>query len=234
MHRFEILIVAAISGLVLISSGSAASINGTNGNDILRGTRNADKIYGKKGNDSLFGLAGNDLLVPGPGADIVRCGSGRDTVRADKADKVSTDCEVVLGITPPPPPFVAGKYGGLTSQNERITFEITGDRSSLADLYVNDINQSCSAGPFNSTFQNRVNQSGFKFAVNRDGTLIFSYSFDTTYTSVQTGQVYRARNTFSIDGRLAGQAASGKLRLDSSGDLTCSSGLVTWTANLSG
>ena len=100
VYRLRVITVAAIAGLVLVS-GSASTITGTDRSDTLRGTAKADKIYNKKGNDKLFGLAGNDLLVPGPGADTVSCGSGRDTGQADSKDKVAKDCEVVKGASNP-------------------------------------------------------------------------------------------------------------------------------------
>lgn len=101
--------------LLGLAAGSvwAATINGTERNDTLRGGALADKLYGKGGNDKLFGAGGNDVLVGGPGndrliggagADTVRCGPGRDTAIRDVPDKVSSDCEVVRGPKPVPPP----------------------------------------------------------------------------------------------------------------------------------
>lgn len=93
----------------------ADRISGLAGDDCLNGQRGADTLLGGPGADELRGSAGPDLIVPGAGADIVRagrqddrvnardkgrdtisCGSGDDRVAADKADKVSKDCETVL------------------------------------------------------------------------------------------------------------------------------------------
>jgi pimeloyl-ACP methyl ester carboxylesterase len=104
----------ALSVLASAATISAAVRPGGPGNDVLRGTPGADKLYGKGGNDSLLGRAGNDLLVGGPGNDILTggrgadrliCGRGRDRANADRRDRVAKDCEVVKGITKPPPPL---------------------------------------------------------------------------------------------------------------------------------
>src|SRR5262249_5884918 len=101
---------------VLTASVWAANIAGTKGNDNLHGTPAADTISGGPGNDTISGLAGNDTLnggagndtiTGGPGADKIVCGTGRDTVHADAADKIASDCEVILGL-PKPALSVAG------------------------------------------------------------------------------------------------------------------------------
>ena len=110
-------LLIAVAGLLLagflattVVAGTAAAINGTAKNDVLKGTAKADVINGKAGNDKLFGYAGNDTLiggpgndtlVGGPGADTLRCGAGTDTAIADIKDSVAADCEKVLGLPPP-------------------------------------------------------------------------------------------------------------------------------------
>jgi uncharacterized protein DUF4430 len=63
-------------------------IFGNNAGELIIGTRGPDSIFGRGGRDRINARGGS--------RDLVRCGSGRDRVRADRRDKVSRDCEVVL------------------------------------------------------------------------------------------------------------------------------------------
>ncbi len=83
-------------GEVFRCRGMAATIVGTEGDDVLVGTRGADVIYaddgddivrggggadiicGGTGNDQLWGNAGRDGLFGGPGNDVLRGGRGGD------------------------------------------------------------------------------------------------------------------------------------------------------------
>ena len=79
------------------------------GNDVVRLAADTPEavIYGEAGNDSLRGDTGEDRFRGGSGNDTiisftrdndrdsVQCGSGRDRVIADRADRVSKDCEKV-------------------------------------------------------------------------------------------------------------------------------------------
>ena len=105
-------LVMAVVGLllVLVGTASAGTIWGTPRADHLRGTAKADQINGSGGNDTLLGLGGNDVLVGGPGndrlvggagADTMNCGPGKDTAVADGRDKISSSCEVVIGLPKP-------------------------------------------------------------------------------------------------------------------------------------
>jgi Calx-beta domain/RTX calcium-binding nonapeptide repeat (4 copies) len=116
-------LLAEVAGLALagilattVVAGTAATINGTAKNDVLKGTKRADVLNGKAGNDKLFGHEANDVLnggpgkdtlVGGPGADTLKCGAGADTAIADLADKISADCEKVLGLPAPAQASVA-------------------------------------------------------------------------------------------------------------------------------
>jgi Ca2+-binding RTX toxin-like protein len=55
-----------------------ATINGTNGNNVLVGTIAADNIQGLGGNDRIFGRPGNDSLDGGDGLDQIFGDAGRD------------------------------------------------------------------------------------------------------------------------------------------------------------
>ena len=61
-----------------------ATLNGTDGDDVLTGTESADTIDGRGGSDTINGLGGNDTLRGGPGADtfVFRAagGNGSDTL----------------------------------------------------------------------------------------------------------------------------------------------------------
>lgn len=58
----------------------AATINGTEGNDVLEGTSRADTIFGKGGDDRIYGFEGNDKLYGGQGNDRVYGHEGDDSI----------------------------------------------------------------------------------------------------------------------------------------------------------
>ena len=68
---------------------SAATMNGTDGDDTLLGTPVPDAIFGFGGNDEIDGVDGNDCLDGGDGNDILRGGAGNDLAKgADANDKL--------------------------------------------------------------------------------------------------------------------------------------------------
>ncbi len=251
MSRTRVLAVGAAGVLALASTGSAARIVGTNGNDTLRGTPAADTLYGKRGNDTLYGAGGNDLLVPGLGRDTVYCGKGRDRVTADYQDRVSKDCEVVKRTIPlpppsppppppppprpppppppPPPPAVAGLYAGTTSQNEKVTFDVLSGGTSLKDFKLSDVNLSCQPPDLVS-----VNVPGTTLAkepvtIKPDGTFVIDFSQSGVIEGTSFTQ------TVKVTGSFSGTTASGKFEENLSVDLgsiviSCTAPNVTWTA----
>lgn len=62
--------------------GVAATIIGTDGNDVITGTSGNDVIAAYDGNDTVDGGAGNDLVCAGAGTDILIGGTGDDTLDA--------------------------------------------------------------------------------------------------------------------------------------------------------
>jgi Trypsin/Divergent InlB B-repeat domain/RTX calcium-binding nonapeptide repeat (4 copies) len=64
--------------------GKAATIVGTNGNDVRSGTPVRDVMVGLGGNDKLSGLAGNDLICGSAGKDTLKGGKGNDTLLGQK------------------------------------------------------------------------------------------------------------------------------------------------------
>lgn len=66
--------------------GSACTIDGTGGPDVLNGTAGSDVICGNGGDDTLKGLGGDDLIVGGFGNDTIDGGSGDDDVRGGAGD----------------------------------------------------------------------------------------------------------------------------------------------------
>lgn len=59
-------------------AGSACTIIGSPGPDIIRGTAGNDVICGRGGNDRIQGGGGHDLLLGGGGAERITGGRGRD------------------------------------------------------------------------------------------------------------------------------------------------------------
>jgi hypothetical protein len=246
--RIARLVCAVVAtALVIVSNSAAATITGTDRNDTLRGTANADKIYGKKGKDKLYGLGGNDLLVPGAGADTVVCGSGRDTVlQSDRADAIAKDCEMIKRVgsplpapppapppptppPPPPPPAVAGSYAGLSSQNERVTFDVLAAGPAVTKFRINSVNQSCQPPNLVSIFGPLDFGTGTATVV-ADGTFGFTYVGPGTISGNPANFDIRA------NGKFTGTTAAGTARFDmtftlSGINFTCSSGNVTWTAS---
>jgi Ca2+-binding RTX toxin-like protein len=68
-------------------------ILGGPGNDRLVGVYGPDRIVGGSGQDRLGGGPGDDTLYAGPQDDFVLCNSGHDWVSAQKADRITSDCE---------------------------------------------------------------------------------------------------------------------------------------------
>lgn len=56
-----------------------ATLNGKDGNDVIKGSIGNDKLYGGKGDDLLFGGLGNDTLNGGDGINVLVGGKGNDT-----------------------------------------------------------------------------------------------------------------------------------------------------------
>jgi len=137
-RRTLVLAVAAIALTGLLAAAvraeTAATVNGTPKNDVLRGTPGNDVINGKGGNDRIYGLAGNDVLiggpgndyiVGGPGADTIRCGPGKDTVVADARDKIASDCEKVLGLPKPALSVADAQVAEGNSGTTTLSFPVT-------------------------------------------------------------------------------------------------------------
>ncbi len=70
--------------------GSACTIEGTAGPEVLTGTGESDVICGKGGDDTIKGLGGDDLIMGGPGNDTVDGGSGADDLRGETGDDILT------------------------------------------------------------------------------------------------------------------------------------------------
>ena len=66
--------------------GLAATIVGTEGNDVLSGTPGRDVIAGLGGDDMVSGLAGNDVICGGPGNDTLKGGKGNDELYGHKGN----------------------------------------------------------------------------------------------------------------------------------------------------
>src|SRR5688572_24254796 len=64
-------------------AGSAVTLLGTAGNDLILGTIGADVIDGLAGDDVIYGNNGNDIICGGAGRDYVQGGFGDDTLLGD-------------------------------------------------------------------------------------------------------------------------------------------------------
>jgi WD40 repeat protein len=100
------------------SGGGDDRIDTTYGRDFVDAGPNNDIVYTHGNDDVLLGGAGTDFLFPGNGEDVVsggrgrdwidvsrdgrvdrvRCGPGKDTIYADRADRISRDCETVRRV----------------------------------------------------------------------------------------------------------------------------------------
>ena len=92
-RRFESVVVASVLALVIIApptraagmpaercDGDVATIQGTEGPDLLVGTEGPDVIVGLGGDDVIRGRGGDDRVCGGAGADRLYGGGGHDRV----------------------------------------------------------------------------------------------------------------------------------------------------------
>lgn len=86
--RGFVLGVALFVSLALPASVLAATINGTNGNNVLVGTSGADSINGLGGNDLVLGARGDDTIRGGPGNDALSGGQGADSLDGEDGTDV--------------------------------------------------------------------------------------------------------------------------------------------------
>jgi uncharacterized protein (TIGR03382 family) len=127
------------------SSGTARTLRGGGGHDLVRGSDFADKLYGDAGDDSMFGGGGADKIYGGDGFDdldgqggkdtydagndddtvmsddtfveIVKCGAGTDSY-VQTGDNF-TDCETAVDVVPfNNGSFETGDYTGWTVVDE--------------------------------------------------------------------------------------------------------------------
>lgn len=88
--RAAIMLAAAsitLSGLVMGSGMAlAATINGTDGEDVLIGTRANDRMHGLDKNDEIRALAGDDLLRGDKGKDHLLGYGGADNIAGGVGD----------------------------------------------------------------------------------------------------------------------------------------------------
>jgi Hemolysin-type calcium-binding repeat (2 copies). len=80
--------VALLVSLALPASVLAATIDGTNGNDVLFGTSGADTINGLGGNDLVYGARGDDTIGGGLGNDALFGGPGADSLSGEDGTDV--------------------------------------------------------------------------------------------------------------------------------------------------
>ena len=57
-----VLTVGALLLALTATVAMAATLYGTNGDDLMYGTKNADQMYAKGGDDLMYGLEGKELM----------------------------------------------------------------------------------------------------------------------------------------------------------------------------
>jgi large repetitive protein len=72
--------LASVVTLVLVAAAMAATINGTQGPDVIKGTGKADTISAGAGDDLIYGQGGNDIIRGNKGADRLYGGLGNDYI----------------------------------------------------------------------------------------------------------------------------------------------------------
>jgi Ca2+-binding RTX toxin-like protein len=68
----------AETGATPMCDDKAATIVGTNGDDVIQGTEKADVIWAGPGDDTVYGGLGNDIICGGAGDDLIHGGRGND------------------------------------------------------------------------------------------------------------------------------------------------------------
>lgn len=81
---------------ILTGNGSANTLNGNAGDDIIYANGNSDTLNGNAGNDTLFGQSGSDTLDGGAGDDVLNGGSGTDTASYASASSSVTVSLAIL------------------------------------------------------------------------------------------------------------------------------------------
>jgi Ca2+-binding RTX toxin-like protein len=77
-RRTSITHLHLLAGPPSTCDGRAATIVGTDGNDVIKGTPGRDVIVGLAGDDQIYGLGQDDLICGGPGDDVIWGGAGND------------------------------------------------------------------------------------------------------------------------------------------------------------
>ena len=86
---------------VIVGSGNADILPGSDCNDIIYGLSGDDRLIGNDGRDILYGGLGNDRLFGVDGhADQLWGGRGRDICRGDQFDRFF-GCEVAIRVAVP-------------------------------------------------------------------------------------------------------------------------------------
>ena len=71
-------------------NGMPATIEGTNGDDVLTGTSGDDVIAGLSGNDIINGMGGNDTICGGSGDDTITAGDGNNYIEGNEGSDIIT------------------------------------------------------------------------------------------------------------------------------------------------
>ena len=89
-HGYDVMGMTAAAAMKVppLCHGSAVTMYGTFGDDVLVGTPGPDVIHGLKGNDHITGLEGDDVICGSAGDDFIDGGLGNDYVNGGKGNDV--------------------------------------------------------------------------------------------------------------------------------------------------
>jgi VCBS repeat-containing protein len=82
--------ISLFASSVFAKAGTAQTLTGTDGSDLLFGSDLGDVLAGGAGNDILLGFGGNDVIRPGAGRDTVLAGAGDDRIVVTAAETALT------------------------------------------------------------------------------------------------------------------------------------------------
>ena len=187
-----------------VTTGTSAnqSINGTNGDDLIRGYAGRDTIDAREGDDLVFGGADNDTLRGGGGNDWLYGGQGNDTVYGDAGNDVlvggAGDDNLYGGVGADVFKWQLGDQGSTSAPAIDVVKDFSvaqGDVLDLRDLLAGEAHQGVSAG-------NLSEYLDFNFEPGSGG------SVGTTVVSVKTqgaamsapDQIIRLENVDLLEG----------------------------------
>ena len=128
----------------------------------------------------------------------------------------------------PAPAAQNGHYAGQTSQGESITFDVSGNGTSLTNLTIASVREQCT--PPGLTLN--ADADGGSTVISAEGSFSISLpSYPTTVDQTPAVGSFLIQGKFSPAGVVAGTLSQGASFTSAKGvNYTCDSGSVSWTA----